>query len=156
MTRTQVSANAEKPRQIDLNRDVANLTDAIEGFGAPEGEANFIDADEVAQRDFKTTYEDFRDATEYLSDDFAVEAADFQLRIDMLKTEGEAMNPLPHNKLAELDAVIEEISQRILLIQAKISSQYEEIIRKVRRVAVPNTDKELFKTIGSFLQIEKS
>ena len=141
MMRTQVSANAEKPRQIDLNRDVANLTDAIEGFGAPEVEANFIDADEIAQRDFKTTYEDFRDAIEYLSDDFTAEAADFQLKIDMLKTEGEAMNPLPHNKLVELDGVIEEISQRILLIQAKISSQYEEIIQKLRRVAVPNTDK---------------
>ena len=69
--------------------------------------------------------------------------------------EGEAMNPLPHKKLEELDGVIDEISQKSIFIQTQISAQYEEIVQKLRRVRVPTTDKELFKAIGSFLQTEK-
>ena len=130
MTRTQVSANTWKPRQIDLNKEVEALTDTIEGFGAPEVGTTFIDADEEQQTSFQTNYEDFREAIEYLSDDFVIDAADFQLRVDTLKTEGQAMNPLPHKKIEELDGVIEEITQKSSLIQSKISAQYEEIIQQ--------------------------
>ena len=156
MTRTTVSANAWKPRPLILNREVEALTDKIEGFGVPEIGTNFIDKDEEPQTTFQPDYEDFRDSIEYLSEDFATDAAEFQLKVDDQIKEGEAMNPLPHSKLEELDALIEEISQKNNFIQAQIATAYEEIVQKLRRIRVPNSDKEMFKAIGSFLQIEKS
>ena len=156
MTRTKNSVDAMKPRGINLTTEVANLTDTIEGFGAPEITTTFIDAGDNIQKDYAKEYEDFVEMLEEISSNFESEAADTHLRVELLKAAAAAMNPLPHHKLRELDLIIEEIGQKSLLIQAKIASHYDNIIHTTRRLAVPATDKELFKGVAAFLQIEKS
>ena len=156
MMRTNTSTNTLKPREINLTEEVANLTDTIEGFGAPELTTAFIDATDNIQKDYLKGYEDFIEILEEISSDFRSDAADTQMRMDFLKAAAAAMNPLPHHKLRELDLIIEEIGQKILLIQAKVASHYNNIIHVTRRFVVPVTDKELFKSVAAFLQIEKS
>ena len=156
MDRTNTTANAMKPRQNNVTVDVGRLTDAIEDFGAPEITLDFIDATENTQKDFLKEYQDFIDILEEISNDFTSDATDLHMRIELLKVAAAALNPLPHHKLRELDLIIEEIGQKILMIQAKMNSQYDNIIHTTRRLVVLNTDKELFKSVAAFLQIEKT
>ena len=122
MTRTKNSADALKPRPINLSTEVAALTDTAEGFGAPELTTTFIDAADNIQKDYAKEYEDFREMIEEISSNFESDAADIHLRVELQKSTAAAMNPLPHHKLRELDLIIEEIGQKSLLIQAKIVS----------------------------------
>ena len=42
------------------------------------------------------------------------------------------------------------------VIQAKITSHYDKMVHTTRKLVVPATDKELFKRVARFLQVEKA
>ena len=92
MTRTKNSADALKPRELNLTAEVANLTDTIEGFGAPEVTTAFIDATDNIQKDYSKEYEDFIEILEEISSDFRSDAADTQMRMELMKAAAAAMN----------------------------------------------------------------
>ena len=125
-------------------------------FESPELASTFIDATEENQRAYKTEYDEFVALIDEEDSDFTTEAIDLDTRIDLVKDEAAATNPLPHHKLRELDFIIEEISQKITLLQGRISSHYDKIIHTTRRMVVPATDEELFKAVTAFLQVEKT
>ena len=91
-----------------------------------------------------------------MDNEFTADAMDINTKIGLLKAAAAATNPLPHHKLRDLDLIIEEVSQKITQFQNTISSHYDKVLRTIRRLQVPETDVELFKSVAAFLQVEKT
>ena len=84
MTRTKNSADALKPRELNLTTEIANLTDTIEGFGAPEITTAFIDATDNIQKDYSKEYEDFIEILDEISNNFTSDASDMHMKMELL------------------------------------------------------------------------